>query len=331
MLKIQDFIDADKYDISDYEPNILAYYALNGVLYSMPFNCSTPVVFYNREALSRAGLDPAKAFETLDSALQAARTLQASGMPVGASFLNDSWLFEQFMSVQGKFILDNGNGRQGRATKIDNTDALLTIFTKFRAFAQDPACKVWGQGGGDAPNQFTAGNLGFYFGSCGGYVGQSAAAGGKFSIGFAPLPKVNPGDKGGVSVGGGSLWMIDSGNKQRQQGAWEFIKFATSAKQQAQWSMYTGYIPIRKSAQVLPEYQEYIRSKNPEIPVAIAALRNSNPQSAGGLTGVYPQIRVILQNEAEKMVNDPSVRPQEVLNLAVQQINSEITLYNRTN
>jgi sn-glycerol 3-phosphate transport system substrate-binding protein len=120
MLRIQDFIDADKYDISDYEPNILAYYALNGSLYSMPFNCSTPVVFYNREALARTGLDPAKAFDTLDSALETARALKASGMAVGGSFLNDSWLFEQFMSIQGKFILDNGNGRLGRATKIDN-------------------------------------------------------------------------------------------------------------------------------------------------------------------------------------------------------------------
>jgi ABC-type glycerol-3-phosphate transport system substrate-binding protein len=91
--------------------------------------------------------------------------------------------------------------------------------------------------------------------------------------------------------------------------------------------MYTGYIPIRKSAQVLPEYQEYIRSKNPEIPVAIGALQNSNPQSTGGLTGVYPQIRVIIQNEVERMVNDPSVTPQQVLNQAVQQINNEITLY----
>jgi sn-glycerol 3-phosphate transport system substrate-binding protein len=125
--------------------------------------------------------------------------------------------------------------------------------------------------------------------------------------------------------------MIDNGDRQRQQGAWEFIKFATGAQQQARWSMNTGYIPIRRSAQALPEYQEYVRSINPEIPVAIGALRDSNPQSAGGLTGVYPQIRVILQNEAEKMVNDPSVSPRQVLDQAVQQINSEITLYNRTN
>jgi sn-glycerol 3-phosphate transport system substrate-binding protein len=289
------------------------------------------VVWFLCSCLSGIRGDPARAFETLDSTLETARTLKAAGMAVGGCFPNYSWLFEQFMSIQNKFILDNGNGRLGRATKIDNTDALLTILTKFRAFVQDPACNLWGQGAGDAPNQFTAGNLGFYFESCGGYVGLNAAVGGKFSIGFAPLPKVNSGDRGGVSVGGGSLWMIDSGNKERQQGAWEFIKFASSAKQQAQWSMNTGYIPIRRSVQALPEYQDYIRSKNPEIPVAIGTLQKSNPQSAGGLTGVYPQIRVIIQNEVEKMVNDPLVSPQQVLNQAVQQINSEITLYNRTN
>jgi sn-glycerol 3-phosphate transport system substrate-binding protein len=77
-LKMQDFIDRDRYDISDYEANILAYYRMDGVLYSMPFNSSSPVIIYNKEALARAGLDPKTAFATMEDCLATGKALAAA-------------------------------------------------------------------------------------------------------------------------------------------------------------------------------------------------------------------------------------------------------------
>ena len=331
-LKMQDFINRDKYDISDYEPNILAYYTLDGELYSMPFNCSSPVIVYNKEALAQAGLDPQTAFMTMDDCLSAGQAMKAAGLEAGGSFTNYSWVFEQLVSIQDKELLDNGNGRKSRAARVIAKDALLTIFTKLRTIVQDPSNKNFGKGTAESKNQFATGTVGYIIDSCSIYADISAAAGNKFSVGFAPVPKVNPGDSGGVSVGGGSLWLMDNGDSKRADAAWEFIKFVTGAQQQAEWSIGTGYLPIRKSAVDLPFYQDYINNTNPELIIAIQALRNSKPSCAGSVMGVFPKARVIIENEVEAMVNNPlEVSAETVTDNIISQINEEIALYNRTN
>ena len=331
-LKMQDFINRDRYDISDYEPNILAYYSIDGQLYSMPFNCSSPVIVYNKEALAKTGLDPKTAFVTMDACLETGRAMKAAGIEVGGSFTNYSWVFEQLVSIQDKDLLDNGNGRMSRATRVIANDALLNIFSKLNTIARDPSNRVFGKGTGESKNQFATGTIGYIVDSCSVYVDVSAAAGGKFSVGFAPVPKVNPGDTGGVSVGGGSLWLMDNNSTQRANAAWEFVKFVTGAQQQAEWSIGTGYLPIRKSALNLPFYQDYINRINPELIVAINALQGSKPSCAGSVMGVFSQARVVIENEVEAMYNNPTgVSAQATVDKIVSQINDQITLYNRTN
>jgi sn-glycerol 3-phosphate transport system substrate-binding protein len=232
-LKMQDFINRDNYDISDYEPNILAYYTIEGELYSMPFNCSAPVILYNKEALQKAGLDPKTAFATMDDCLASGRAMKEAGIEVGGSFTNYSWVFEQLVSMQNRELLDNGNGRKSRATQVIANDALLVIFSKLNTIMRDPSNKIFGIGTSESKNQFATGSVGYIVDSCSVYTDISAAAAGKFSVGYAPVPKVNASDNGGISVGGGSLWLMDSGSKKRSEAAWEFIKYATSAQKQA--------------------------------------------------------------------------------------------------
>jgi len=331
-LKMQTFINRDKYDISDYEPNILAYYTIDGELYSMPFNCSSPVIVYNKEALAKTGLDPKTAFATMDACLATGKAMKEAGYEVGGSFTNYSWVFEQLVGIQDKELLDNGNGRKARATKVAGSDALLNIFTKLNAIARDPSNKIFGKGTSESKNQFATGTIGYIVDSCSVYVDISVAAAGKFSVGFAPVPKVNPGDTGGVSVGGGSLWLMDNGDSKRTDAAWEFIKFVTGAQQQAQYSIGTGYLPVRRSSINLPFYQDYINKTNPELIVAINALQGSKPSCAGAVMGVFPQARVFIENEVEAMMNNPTgVGAQTVVDNIVRQINDAITLYNRTN
>jgi sn-glycerol 3-phosphate transport system substrate-binding protein len=330
-LKMQDFIKKDAYDISDYEPNILAYYTFGGELYSMPFNCSSPVIFYNKDALAKAGLDPKTAFATMDSCLATAKAVQASGLSTGGSFTLYSWVFEQLISIQDKPFLDNGNGRTGRATKVVANQELLNIFTKYAAIVRDPSNKIFGKGTGVAYDQFNTGTLGYTVGSSSSYSVIYRTVGNKFSTGIAPVPKVNPGDTGGISVGGGSLWLMDNDDSKRADAAWEFVKYVTGAEKQAEWSIGTGYLPIRRSAVNLPVFQDFIAKENPELIVAIEALRNSKPSCAGAVMGVFPKARVIIENEVETMINNPAVTPQQVVDRIVSQINEEIALYNRTN
>lgn len=333
-LKMQDYIDQDKYDISDYEPNILAYYSLADGLHSMPFNCSSPVIIYNKTAAQKAGLDEATAFSSLEKLEESAKLMkEKGGVAVGGSFTNYSWVFEQLIGFQDKEFLDNGNGRKDRATKVvmDENGAGLAILKGYKSASQNPAMTFWGKGTTESKKQFATGTVGFIYDSCSIYEDTAAAAEGKFEIAFAPLPKVNATDAGGTSVGGGSLWMIDNGDENRAAAAWQFIKYATGAEVQANWSMGTGYLPIRKSATELPEFVKYCTEKNPGMMVAVNSLRNSKPSCAGALMGVFPKARTIVENEVEIMMNDKAVTPEDALQKICSQINDEITIYNKTN
>jgi sn-glycerol 3-phosphate transport system substrate-binding protein len=332
MLKMADFIKQDNYDISDYEPNILAYYTMDGTLWSMPFNCSSPVIVYNKEAIAKAGLDPTKCFATLDDVLKTCRAIHKSNPNMYGSMTNYSWVWEQEIGIEGADLLDNGNGRKARATKVIGQDALLKLFTKVRAIYSDPSNKVFGKGTAESKNQFGTGSVvGFIADSCSVYADMAAAGKGKFTVGFAPLPKVNASDAGGTSVGGGSLWILDSGSTDREKGAYAFAKFVTGVAQQVQYSMATGYIPVRKACLNDPTYKNFLANTNPALIVAIKALETSKPQFAGSVMGVFPKARVIIENEVERMANDKSVTPQSVVDNITKQIDSELKLYNETN
>lgn len=332
-LRIQDYIDKDKYDISDYEPNILAYYSLPDGLHSMPFNCSSPVIIYNKTAAKKAGLDEATAFSSFAKLEESATLMkEKGGVTVGGSMTNYSWVFEQLVGIQDKDLLDNGNGRKERANKmvIDENGAGLNILNGYKSASKNPAMTVWGKGTTESKKQFATGTVGFIFDSCSIYEDTAAAAEGKFEIAFAPLPKVNTGDTGGTSVGGGSLWMMKNGDANREAAAWQFIKYATGAEVQAKWSMGTGYLPIRKSSTEIPAFQTFCKDVNQGMMVAVGALRDSKPSCAGSLMGVFSKARTIIENEVEALMNTDATAEQ-ALEKICKQVNSEIEMYNKTN
>ncbi|TLN02973.1 extracellular solute-binding protein, partial [bacterium] len=104
---VQDFIDKESYDLSDLEPNVLAYYTVDGKINSMPFNTSTPMLYYNKDLFKAAGLDPEKPPRTFAEFEEAARALtKKDGDKVtvyGGAFAIYGWFFEQFLAVSGGY------------------------------------------------------------------------------------------------------------------------------------------------------------------------------------------------------------------------------------
>ena len=107
----------------------------------------------------------------------------------------------------------------------------------------------------------------------------------------APLP-APPGD-GGIVLGGASLWVLGRASEEQQQGAWEFIKFATGPEQQAQWHVDTGYLPVRLSAYDLPVAVER-RQQFPQFTTAVDQLRESpdTPPARGALLGPFLAVQM---------------------------------------
>lgn len=125
---VQKYVDADKFDLSQLEENILNYYKVDGKLNSMPFNTSNPILYYNKDMFKAAGLDPEKPPTTYEEITKAAGALSKDGKS-GSSFAIYGWFMEQFFANQGVEYLNNGNGRTASATEsmVNNEAGVKTL------------------------------------------------------------------------------------------------------------------------------------------------------------------------------------------------------------
>src|SRR5690606_16725612 len=108
------FIELDKFSTDDIEPNIANYYQLDGKLWSMPFNSSTPLLYINADAFRKAGLDPNKPPRTLDEITEYAKKLTIKGpdgkvVQYGFNAAIYGWLLEQLLATAGVEYCDKGN------------------------------------------------------------------------------------------------------------------------------------------------------------------------------------------------------------------------------
>lgn len=333
---VQEFIDAEGYDISQIEPNIAAYYTVDGKLYSMPFNSSTPTLYYNKTAFAEAGLDPEVAPKNFDELFEMARKLEVKNEDgtvkrYGFGMGNYGWFFEQWTGKMGLHYVDNNNGRgEAPATKVifdENGagEAILNVWKKY----VDEGYPYLNQGNNDAKAAFIAGDIAITLESTAALKSLLTNVGDDFEIGVGYFPSINADDKGGVSVGGGSLWAFNTGDEARQNATWEFIKFMIAPEQQAFWSAQTGYFPITVATHELEAFKANIE-QYPQFQVAINQLHDSAPEYAGALLSVFSESRQLVQNYTERLVNGEMDVKTCVEKLAAE-INSAIEIYNLTN
>lgn len=325
---MQSFIDAEGYDLSQIEPNIAAYYTINDELISMPFNSSTPILYYNVDLFEAAGIEeaPATLAEIID--IQPALVEAGATMPISLSVYG--WFVEQFIAKEGEHFVNNGNGRQDIATEVAfiESGAMLDVLTVwYDLFQADAAPNVGRQGG---QPEFVSGQSAMTLGSTASLAGILAEVDGKFEVGTAYLPAVTEdGLEGGVSIGGASVWALDSQDPEKAQATWEFVKFLVSPAVQAEWAAATGYFPISTAAHEEPAFLENVE-KFPQFQTAIDQLHASTPESQGALVSVFPEARQIVETEIENMLNGLT-SPEEAANAMAEQINTAIEQYNLVN
>jgi len=336
-LSMQDFIDAEGYNISQIEPNIAAYYTVDGTLYSMPFNSSTPILYYNKDAFTAAGLDPETPPTNFDEIIEMSKALtitdeSGSVTQYGIGMGNYGWFFEQWIGKMGKHYVDNNNGRGTEpATKVvfDENGAAYDILSVWDTLISDGLMPYLGTGTSDALAAFIAGDVTITLGSTASLKMLLNNIGDDFELGTGYFPYINADDEGGVSIGGGSLWILDSGDTAREQAAWEFIKYMISPEEQAYWNAQTGYFPITVATQDVESFQENL-AHYPQFGTAIDQLHDSAPEYAGALLSVFPEARALVQQYTEKLING-EMDVQTTVDKLATEINKAIEIYNLTN
>lgn len=327
---VQEFMDAEAYDISSLEPNIRNYYTFDGKLHSMPFNSSNPILYYNKDAFKAAGLDPENPPKTYEEVAEAAKVLTKGGQ-TGASFAIYGWFMEQFLANQGAELLNYGNGRTSPATASQvNNDAAVKTLEWWKQMLDDKVLLNLGRKTDDTKKAFAAGQIAMTLDSTASLRGIVSAAEGKFEVGTAFLPKPADGGEGGVIIGGASLWMMNNKSEEEQQAAWEFMKYLAEPQTQAYWHVNTGYFPVTTKAYEEPLVKENLE-KYPQFQTAVDQLHQTtaNLATQGAVMGVFPEARQLTETAIEEVLNGQKT-PQEALDKAAQEISSKIETYNKT-
>ncbi|OKI49199.1 ABC transporter substrate-binding protein [Micromonospora sp. CB01531] len=337
VVPVHKFVEKDAFNAADIEPNIASYYSIDGKLWSMPFNSSTPLLYLNKEAFERAGLDPTKPPRNLTEIGELAKKLtvkDASGKTVqygfGAAIYG--WLLEQLLATDGKEYCDHGNGRTGLASKVQfDQETAVGVAQWWTDLVKGGYATNTGRKTDDAQAAFKAGTVAMHLESTSVLRGYVDAAKGKFTVLTAPYPKVGSSSAGGPIIGGASLWIGGVGHSaQEKRAAWEFVKFASSPAAQAKWHTGTGYVPINAKA-LEEQIDKDWMAKFPQFRTAVDQLHALPPSvaSAGCLLGVMPQARKASEDGLEAAIVG-SKPAEQAMKDAAASVQGAIDSYNKS-
>ena len=300
-------------DFSDYIKPVINFYTIGGKVNSLPFNSSSPVLYYNKDLMKKAGLDPSKPPATFGALLDDCKTIKAAN--IGASCFGMSvngWFIENWLAEQGQTFLNNDNGRSGRATASNlDSPAAKNIFNFFKTLQDNGYYSYTGKledyDGSDAI--FTNQKVVFHITSTS-KIGNNSDAAKKngFALGVAELPIPDNTKRNGVVLGGASLWIAKNLSQQKAEGALDFALFLTNTKNMADWHKLTGYYPVRQSSIDLLKSQGWFD----QAPLQLVAFNQQTntvptPATAGALTGAGPEVRKITEQALQKVLNGTPV------------------------
>lgn len=323
----------EKFDPKSYMPAVTGYYTdTQGRMLSMPFNSSTTVFWYNKDAFKKAGLDPNKPPKTWDEVEHAATKLKESGMACGFTTAWQSWVQLENMSAwHNQEFATKQNGFGGLDTKLAfNTQLLVRHIAKLSSWVKAGLFTYAGR--------TTQPEAKFYGGDCGMLTTSSAAyanikRNSKFQFGISQLPYYEDvkGAPQNSIIGGASLWVLAGKKPAEYKGVAKFFTYMSSPEVQAEWHQKTGYVPITKAAYELTKQQGFYE-KNPGTDVAIQQLLLKNPtkDSKGIRLGNFVQIRGIIDEELESVWAQKK-GPKQALDDAVDRGNAELRKFERAN
>jgi sn-glycerol 3-phosphate transport system substrate-binding protein len=334
---LQDCVDRDKYDLSDFIRRTISYYTVDGKLRALPWPVSNPILLYDKSKFRKAGLDPDRPPQTLDEVREMSRTIVARGAAkYGIALRTQDYYNEFFYAKAGQAYVNNDGGRNGRATKalLDNSTG-RKIWTWWKDMVSSGLALNAGSAPGNFDNLLSLGN-----GDAAMTIDASAALGTILQVlksgqypgvepAAGPLPSLKVG--GGVPVGDGSLWISNRVSPAKQAAAWQFAKFLEEPKQQAALAAATGFVPVRQSAVEFPELQAFWRNE-PAFRVAYdQLLAPGGPAANGSVIGNYQGVRDAVRDALTAMlaqgksVDDALADAQRNADAAIQEYNSRIS------
>src|SRR5258708_3945423 len=242
--------DAGKKQLDDIIPSVSAYYTINGKYNSVPWNSSNPILFFNKEIMKAAGLDPEKPPETwADIKAACKKVIESKAAPSCISFAVYGWFFEQWMALENQTLVNNDNGRNGQRPTASNLDsqAAIDIFTFWKDL-NDAKYYIYSGKLEDTDGStaiFQSKQVAFLIDSTSDVADNTdAASKGGFTLGVGKMPINEKVERNGNVIGGASLWLVGGHPDAETKAAAKFILYLKAGPQMVIWPKASGHRPI---------------------------------------------------------------------------------------
>jgi sn-glycerol 3-phosphate transport system substrate-binding protein len=321
-----------KFDPSAYVPAVAGYYtAPNGQMLSFPFNSSTTVFYFNKDAFKAAGINTDKPPGTWPEVALAAAKLKASGHKCPFTTAWQGWTqLESFSAWHNVEFATKRNGLAGLDARMMVNSPLHVRHIDNLANMSKQGLFIY-KGRGNVPEaSFISGECAMITTSSGFY--GNVAKNAKFGYALAPLPFYPDvaGAPQNTVIGGASLWVLAGRNAADYKGVAQFFNYLSNAEVQSASHKRTGYLPITTAAYQLTEKSGFYKEK-PGTDVAVTQMiRKTTDKSRGIRLGNYVQIRAVEDEELEQVWGGKK-SAQEALDSIVKRGNELLERFEKAN
>ena len=321
----------ESFDANAYIPAVAGYYTSSkGEMLSFPFNSSTTVFYYNKDAFKQAGLDDSKPPKTWPELFAAAKKMKDSGHKCAYTTDWQSWVhLESFSAWHNTLFASKDNGFGGLdARLVFNSPLHVKHIGNLQKMLQDG---MFSYGGRKSEAQAK-----FYSGECAMFMGSSASlanirknASFRFGVSTLPYYPDVQGAPQNTIIGGASLWVMNGKKAEEYKGVAKFFTFLARTDLQADWHQATGYLPITMGAYELTKASGYYE-KNPGADVSVQQMVvKTTAKSRGVRLGNLSQIRSIVDEELEAVWAGKK-SAKDALDAAVTRGNEQLERFQKT-
>jgi sn-glycerol 3-phosphate transport system substrate-binding protein len=300
-----------KIDWEDFLSVVKSYYSYKGNLYSMPFNSSTAILYYNKTILKKAGLDPQKPPTTYDEIEKMAKGAVLSGASkIGFTVAWPSWtLVENMLAWHDQPFADHENGFAAMATQLKiNGEFEIKLWDLLTRWQKEGIFTYSGRGNkGDQPIINGEAAVGLASTALVGTLTKT----GKFEWSTGYLPRMAGYPQGNSIIGGASLWVMKGHKKEEYKAVAKFLEFLGKTEQQAWWHATTGYLPISNSALKALQATDHFK-RTPDMWTAFGQITSgkTTPNSQGVRLGNLLAIRDNIEAEMENVLSGKKTSKQ---------------------
>jgi sn-glycerol 3-phosphate transport system substrate-binding protein len=301
---------ADKAWLKSFYPALMANGTYKGKVYGIPFQRSTIVMYWNKDAFKDAGLDPEKPptnwneMRTMAAKLvkkDAGGNVSRWGVMVPSTGYA-YWMFQAFARENGQDLMNP----EGNRTNFAHPDVVSALEYWVNLGRKDRVMPEGTVEWGTLRQNFVEGKTAIMWHTTGNLTAVKDNA--KFPFGVAMLPASK---QRGSPTGGGNWYIFKKSTPAERKAAFEFIKWVTAPERAAEWSIATGYVAVSPAAYETPKLKTYV-SEFPQAAVARDQLKFATPELSTFQTG---RVRKALDDAIQAAITG-SKSPAEALKAA---------------